>query len=137
MRTSAVIQQRRAVATITKAGGQIYYNWQLQPIYNAAGEADYFKVISDPDAIRAPKWLRKAIGDDYFQHVVKVHIHPDYVNEEVVAAIASLPKVDSVDLSWEQFRPTDRPNMTRDQLEELKQRIQQRSPKAFVWSPGL
>jgi len=137
VRTSAAMHQRRAIATITNAGGLSYFNWQLQPIYDAEGNVDYFKVIRDPSAIPAPKWVRQLVGDEFFQHVVKVHIHPDKVNDEIISVMGNLPKLNSIDLSWEQTDPDDWPKLTRRQLDELERRVQSACPQASVWSPGL
>jgi len=137
MRVNSAMKQRSAVATIQEAGGSVYFNWQLQPIYNADGDVDYFKVIRDPKAIPAPEWLRRLVGDEFFQYVVKVNIHPDNVNDQTIAAMGRLPRLDSVDLSWEQFDPDDSPKMTRKQLDDLKQLVSEQCPNASVWSLGL
>ena len=135
VRTNAAIQQRRAVATITNAGGHPYFNWQLQPIYDADGNVDYFKVIKDPNAVPAPKWLRRLIGDEFFQHVVKVSIHPDDVNNEIVAAMRRLPRLEEISLSWEKHDPDDSPSMSQVQLNELWLRVSEQCPQASVWIP--
>jgi hypothetical protein len=51
--------QREAVAAVTAYGGFVRYDWELDA-----------KGVPVPDAApRAPGWLRRAIGDDYFQTV--------------------------------------------------------------------
>ncbi len=50
--------QRRAVAAIKKAGGEVEYDYQ------------YSNSLFDPNATpRAPAWLRRQLGDEYFQEV--------------------------------------------------------------------
>ena len=44
---------------IRDAGGTIYYDWMLKPIYDADGNVPF----------DAPKWLRESLGDEYFQQV--------------------------------------------------------------------
>jgi hypothetical protein len=77
------------------------------------------------------------IGDDYFQHVVKVSIHPDNATDEVISAIGRLPRINSVDVSWRQLDRSNSPKISAEQLESLKKRIQEQCPEAMVWSPGL
>ena len=116
--TSSAARQRRAVAVLQRAGGDIYYDWMLEPVYDASGGIDYYKVIRDPSAIGAPQWLRQLLGDDYFQSVVKVSsLEPDDLNDEnVYAALTELPRIRDITL-------TSGPNDDRGQIDELKTRI--------------
>ncbi len=140
IRTNAALNQRRAVAIINEAEGDIYFNWQMKPVYDAQGNMRHWDIIKDPNVISAPAWLRQLIGDEFFQKVECVDIHPDLVNDEVIAAMRRLPKLKRISLDWDQLGFDDtmpRPDMTREELEELKQRIGQQCPNASVWSPGL
>jgi len=93
-----VRQQKDAVAAITEAGGHVRYDHQpdlftqgrraisaagvIQPVYEPAG----------------PRWLRRMIGDDYFQDVVEVmFVRGDRV-ETVVQSIASLSHLEILHL---------------------------------------
>ncbi len=115
--------QRRAVATIRDAGGAIYYDWMLQPVYDPDGTIPYFKVIKDPDVIDAPTWLREAIGDDYFQHVVQIgSIHPHRINDDVISAMRKLKRLEEVNLKSD---PPDGPTLEGSRLRDLKAKIEE------------
>jgi hypothetical protein len=137
-RANVAFKQRRAVVLITDSGGYPYYDWQLNPIYDADGNVDYYKIIRDTNAIPAPRWLRALIGDEFFQNIVKVTIHTDRVNDQIITTIRELPKLNEITLSWRRgVHPDNPPKMTREQLDELKQLLRHKCPQASVWSPGL
>jgi internalin A len=58
--------QRRAVAAIRESGGWVWYDYQL---VHLPGGQDRFLRNAKP---WAPGWLRRSIGDEYFQEVVRV-----------------------------------------------------------------
>ncbi|MCM2375082.1 hypothetical protein, partial [Aporhodopirellula aestuarii] len=87
-RTNAARQQRRDVAVVRDAGGVIYYDWMLQPVYDAQGNVPYIKILEDPDVMDAPKWMREFLGDEYFQRVSKVHLPANAVDESVMVAMS-------------------------------------------------
>ncbi len=55
--------QARAVARIKEAGGEVLYDYQFDGTYP-------YKLNASP---WAPAWLRRMIGDEYFQEVTSVH----------------------------------------------------------------
>ncbi len=119
-RTNAARQQQRDAAVIRAAGGAIYYDWMLKPIYDAEGNVPYLKVIKDPDAIAAPKWLRKSIGDEYFQHVAQIHLPSNRINDDVIAALVNLPGLTEICLS---APSPEHPLLTEAEVEALKERV--------------
>ncbi len=79
--------QRRAVAEVRRVGGFVEYDWQApSPV---TGGAWVQKI--EPDT---PAWARRALGDEYFQEVVRVDlpgnrpIQPPGVADPVGAATA-------------------------------------------------
>ena len=137
IRVNQAVRQRNAVAEMNSAGANIFFNWQLEPVRDADGDIDYYKVIKDPEAVSAPKWLRQLVGDEYFQHVVKIVIHPDEVDEQVINTIGQFPKLISIDLTWEQSNPEQAPKISQAQHDELVNSIKQKYPKVSVWARGL
>jgi hypothetical protein len=59
-------QQRVAVAAITQSHGSVRYDWEFVNGTLTPGR--------EP---AAPRWLRRALGDEFFQHVVQVDLR-DY-----------------------------------------------------------
>jgi hypothetical protein len=69
-RVSQARRQRLAVAQVRSCGGHVYFDWQKW----AAPE-----VMGEPPALENPKppglaWVRRLVGDDYFQTVAAVTI---------------------------------------------------------------
>jgi hypothetical protein len=62
-------EQREAVKAIYATGGRIHYNWQVDftPIAGVSGPRDVAN--GEPNG---PAWLRKIIGDDFFQEIQAV-----------------------------------------------------------------
>ncbi len=67
IQVNAARRQREAVATITKAGGTVVYDYQNLQLVSPAGIT-----WDDSRLPPGPAWLRHQIGDDYFQTVVAV-----------------------------------------------------------------
>ena len=108
--TNKVRKQSRAVDAIIARGGQVIYAHQRAPM------------AANPNAINAnakppgPEWLRKRIGDDYFQSPVHVSIaRPAYQpntarmarkpipppkphDDDIMVAFADLPDLEFVNL---------------------------------------
>lgn len=139
VRANAANAQRRAVEVISRAGGDVLMDWQMQPYgpLGPDGTPDYYKILRNPDAIPGPDWLRRLVGDDYFQQAVRLSIHPDKVVARVADAIQSLPKLTSINLTWEESDPQDAPKMTREKHDALVDQIETQNPHASVWSRGL
>lgn len=62
-RVHLVRQQREAVAAVKAHGGFVRYDWEVVGGKPVAGAKP-----------RGPGWLRRAIGDDYFQHIVEIDL---------------------------------------------------------------
>lgn len=86
-------EQREAVKAIEERGGAIIYDWQ---------ESIPISVPFDPrglvldDKPPGPPWLRRLIGDDYFQKVEYVRfdlapLTPDVEIRETIPALKRLP----------------------------------------------
>jgi hypothetical protein len=82
-------EQREAVKAIKALGGGILYDWQLE--YTRAGEL----VNTDKDAPDGPAWLRRVIGDDFFQHVyfVVFQIIPSTPDADIMKAVPALKRL--------------------------------------------
>jgi hypothetical protein len=121
--TNKARNQRIAVEVIHEAGGAVYYDWMLKPIYDAEGNVPFLKVIKNPETINAPSWLRHVLGDDYFQHVVKIgNVQPHQISVDVISAIKNLPGLEEINL---QSDASTAPNLTDAEIVELKARIEQ------------
>src|SRR5690242_2861050 len=57
-------RQRSAVATIVRAGGRVEYSYYYEPIHN-----DSWVRHSEARSI-VPRWIRRALGDDYFSTAI-------------------------------------------------------------------
>src|SRR5690349_19710848 len=55
-------REREAVAALTNAGGKVLYDYQI------ALDDDRMRSVTPP----GPEWLRRALGDNLFAHVVSV-----------------------------------------------------------------
>jgi internalin A len=93
--------QRRAVEVITKAGGQVMYDYQYNGKPPAPGASSPW-----------PKWLVEAVGMDYFHNVVGVWFHPNgkrdadaLSTDALMAYIAQLDKLVFLDLDRAQGEP--------------------------------
>lgn len=120
--TNSSMRQRHAVTIIRNAGGVVYYDWMLEPIYNADGEVDYYKVIEDANSMRAPQWLRKLTGDDFFQRVVTVtSLEIGDIDEDVYAALRTFTCLREVTLA---SSSDDASGSTASRIDEVTSRIQ-------------
>lgn len=59
-------QQREAVAAVRRHGGWVYYDFQMVDDKPVPGKQPW-----------GPRWLRRALGDEYFQTVVSVNLYFD------------------------------------------------------------
>jgi hypothetical protein len=83
--TNGANRQRRAVAAIGQLGQVVYYH--EFPSADAMGTVDY--TASPP----GPTWLRRIVGDDYFQTVRIIDFAP---TDNTMKFLSDLPRVDSV-----------------------------------------
>src|SRR5215469_3974033 len=76
-----VRRQRAAVAAIQAAGGTVMYDWhETAP-----------RTVSTAGQPKGPVWLRKLIGDDYFQRPVWVQFLGNARSDGWVNAVGDLP----------------------------------------------
>jgi hypothetical protein len=88
--------QKRAVARIEAAGGSVIYDHTFN------GEYPY-KPNGSP---WGPAWLRRRIGDEYFQEVTAVCFYKDMATDELLAAVEDLDRLLAFEL-WETKKVTD------------------------------
>jgi hypothetical protein len=87
--------QRDAVAAIKRAGGSVWYDWEL------GGDPN----IINPNKARAPKWLLDRVGVDYFANVVGVNLARNWgkqranANDETLAHVGRLDSLEDLQLS--------------------------------------
>ncbi|HJT35803.1 MAG TPA: hypothetical protein VJ783_27490 [Pirellulales bacterium] len=74
-------RQAAIVAAIEQVDGFVYYDWQF----------DQDDQETDATHPPGPTWLRKLIGDDYFQTVIAVCIYDPHLKEDLLPAVDELP----------------------------------------------
>ena len=74
--------RREAVAAITKAGGNLYYDYQMHGRSPIPGRQP-----------PVPAWLTRSLGVDAFADVVSVGVNEPYCTDELMAQIGRLPRV--------------------------------------------
>ncbi len=92
--TQRAIDQRRAVAVVTKFGGIIHYHHQTVVKKFPDGEPYFdYDLTLQP---WAPEWLRRWIGEDYFTSVAEVLIsgEPPYHQDPRLPAISLMSEED-------------------------------------------
>jgi Leucine Rich Repeat (LRR) protein len=111
-------QQRRAVDAIKAYGGFVSYDWQYVNGTFTSGRSPW-----------APIWLRRAIGDEFFQEVVGVNLivgtAPDgrrvetkRLTDDVIVNLTAFPKLK--DLTIQKTQATDRALETIGTLTDLE-----------------
>jgi len=70
LQVNAARRQRNAVAAILKAGGTVYYDYQI--VFETSVQWP-IKSFDDTKPPPGPAWLRRQIGDDYFRTVAAVY----------------------------------------------------------------
>jgi hypothetical protein len=92
-----VRRQRAAIDAVEDYGGHIYYDW------NVDADGSHSDDLEEP---RGPRWLRRLLGDDYFQDVVRVDFLHSSINPEcsydhlaVLDFLGAFPKLRYLDLN--------------------------------------
>jgi internalin A len=90
--------QRRAVATIKRAGGHVVYDYQIRE-------------DEDNPQPWAPAWLRRGVGDEWFQEVVEVSLSDTDLTktqsgDETLAAVATLDRLEKLDVNMQSINAT-------------------------------
>ena len=99
--TNKARQQGDAVIAIREYGGSVRYDYE------------YVDGIPRPGQRQAPRWLRRILGDAYFQEVVEVNFFSEYDHEgqsrrarakteEVLSHLRRLPQLKRLNLESEQ-----------------------------------
>jgi hypothetical protein len=87
-------QQREAVKAVQTFGGFVHYDWEfangpvIVPPGNSLWKPSWGKLKTGPKPW-APGWLRRAIGDEYFQNIAHVSLFVDIEKGRADATFAS------------------------------------------------
>ena len=86
-------EQREAVKAIEALGGTVFYDWQQQYLPNG------YKIVARDGTPVGPAWLRKIIGDDFFQTVTTVIFasFPKPTDAEVLKAIPQFQRLQGLE----------------------------------------
>jgi hypothetical protein len=80
--------ERQAVAVIENAGDEVYYSYQWS---DESPEPD------GPENPRAPAWVRRILGDDFFGHPTHVCC---FATPDALQTLRELPTLTGVELWW-------------------------------------
>ncbi len=85
--------QRQAIAAVRAAGGsvQINYHWRAMSIGPQGA------VLADEPVLRT--WLRRWLGDEWFQHVWNVSLKSGPVDPQMFAALAHFDRLQSINVN--------------------------------------
>ncbi len=89
-KVNAARRQKEAVDAILKAGGFVNYDYELAPV--KSGKQDDFPIYVSASP-PAPEWMRKYLGDEYFQDVIGVRFANRTISESDLAQLAKLPEL--------------------------------------------
>jgi hypothetical protein len=84
-------QQKLAVEKILGWGGSVIYDYQAIPVTPAERELGLNYNFDEKITPPSPQWLRKFIGDDYFQTVVYVGLSKTSISDEDLIILENLP----------------------------------------------
>jgi hypothetical protein len=105
---NAARRRADAVVAIHKAGGTVWFDYQLVPakLGNGNGVNVGSGLSVDPNALQtAPAWLRHIFGDDFFRTAVSVQlIATKAVIQSNLTQLAQLPELKAIDLT---INPSD------------------------------
>src|SRR5262245_13991502 len=88
---NAARRQREAVTAILRNGGTVKYDFQLVIDPKIPWNSSY-KSLKDASP-SGPAWIRRLIGDEYFQDVVEVIFQDKAIPETDFAQLAKLPRL--------------------------------------------
>ncbi len=103
-------RQMEAVDRITKLHGMVAYDWQF-------GVDDYVQSKAQPPG---PEWLRKLLGDDFFQEIVDAYLNNAKVTDADLECLGGLTHLRVLRLNITQVTDVELEHLTRlTQLREL------------------
>ncbi|HJT30451.1 MAG TPA: hypothetical protein VJ783_00185 [Pirellulales bacterium] len=103
VQTKAARLQRAIAADIRRLGGQVYYDWQLDDEDRETGR-------TEPPG---PVWLRRWIGDDYFQTAVTAYLMYVPCRDGDFPAIENMPALQTVSLEGTEIGDATLPRLAR------------------------
>jgi len=86
MKMQRARKQREAVEVVLKAGGTVFYDYQLD-------ETGAWIRGAQPTA---PVWLRKSLGDDFFYEVIEVYLIDTQVTDAGLEHLKDLPNLQTL-----------------------------------------
>ena len=94
-------QQKRAVAAIVGAGGEVYYDWEDVGLFGLSISHNIYPhrtVKGSPfyTAFPEPPWLRESFGDDLFHSVTVVEIAAKTLDDSMIETLQLLPKLEAI-----------------------------------------
>jgi hypothetical protein len=98
-------EQREAVKAIETLGGSVGYDWQDVPL----APDDVFS-LDGPLTPPGPAWLRRLVGDEFFQDAVEVDFWKEIDPLKAIAHLKRLRKLETV------IVPFKTPTATMDEL---------------------
>lgn len=86
--------QKNAVVSVRELNGHVRYDWQpsWREEFLGVRSPTSPKPVWEPSG---PAWIRKRLGDEYFQRIIEVRLRGNLVNDESLAAVGALPYVKS------------------------------------------
>jgi len=92
--TKRARDQRLAVEAVVALGGKVYYSHQRTRNVPNQGITQWNPQLES----RGPRWLKRLIGDEYFQSVAQVDLSGTEADDEFLRNLSGLPKLQVVSL---------------------------------------
>ena len=98
-------QQREAVAALQKFGGFVHYDWEFVngPVKVPRGNLLWkptWGTLTPGRRPWAPDWMRRALGDEYFQSLAHVSLYVDIKKGVADATWVNMGPADDALRSW-------------------------------------
>ena len=102
-KVNAARRQKEAVEAILKAGGEIFFDYQLEP---PTGQPDKFNFDFDQNVSPpGPAWLREQLGEEYFREVYAVRFFGPTISASVLPQLVNFPELRSAYLCEVKIAP--------------------------------
>lgn len=92
IRVNAARRQREAVSHVLNVGGSVSYDYHKVD----ADKPNMFNFKASPPG---PDWLRRVLGDEYFQEVVRISLRDKPVTDDDLKELKQFSKLENLDLS--------------------------------------